>query len=277
MKKLIILIFIALFIFACTEPINESSSNNTKEEQKGIIIGNISTAESQRWIDNQNMSEWEKPIIDENNYSFLIISDTHYDTLDYYNFLEETNYIDNIDFIIINGDITQNATDEELQRYNDDLANCNRKVYGVIGNHDIYGHPNGWELWKQNFGKSASYWIIGNTLFLFVDNADEVHILEQQKDWLENIIDKFKNDGGENIILFSHCPINDIKALCLKHKINICIWGHIHRYKYKQINETEFITMNNIHIVGKCDDNDMTHIKLKISIVNGIISYTWIE
>ncbi len=132
-------------------------------------------------------------------YSFLIITDLH---------LKEDNArgIENIknivkpsdEFLIINGDLTNSGTREQMNLLLHVLDTVPIPVYPVIGNHDIYFHA--WPLWQELFGETIYRIDSGNTTLLILDSANG-RLGQQQMLWIEQQLKQTR----EHVFVFSHC------------------------------------------------------------------------
>jgi UDP-2,3-diacylglucosamine pyrophosphatase LpxH len=119
---------------------------------------------------------------------------------------------------------------------------------------------------------------IRNTLFVFVDTADKHNSMQElQTTWLKRVL---SNTTCNNIVLFSHVPVEKLKTICVNYGVDLVIFGHLHRYSYEIIGGTEFITLNNLNRLFKPsgydpdDDDDMTNTELTIVLTSGVLSYT---
>lgn len=83
------------------------------------------------------------PYVGKMLYSFLGISDVHRQRTtakeDFQRALEHANNNDHIDFTVVDGDLTESGTPEQLQQYKDDVDEYAKKpVYAISGNHETY-------------------------------------------------------------------------------------------------------------------------------------------
>jgi predicted phosphodiesterase len=120
-----------------------------------------------------------------NSYSFIVASDIHIeDDESAQEFAKLKDHIGDSKFIVVTGDITQNGTKEELQRFIDVANTFGAPCYPAIGNHDVYADNAG--PWKELIGSSI-YRIDSSdaaaTLFI-LDNAN-ASLGQEQLEWLE--------------------------------------------------------------------------------------------
>lgn len=103
------------------------------------------------------------------------------------------------DFVIVNGDLTQEGTREEYDAYLNIIANSDIPVISTLGNHDLRNE--GKTHYTALFGDAYFDFKVGDSNFIFLDTSKK-YISSKQYRWLERQL----KQGGENII-FSHVPI----------------------------------------------------------------------
>ena len=152
-----------------------------------------------RFNENKNYSSHPNPIISNpENFSFLVVSDTHYykEKFGYGKRLDKLRQDYNADFLIINGDISQSGLEKQFNLFLDDMKDYNGIIYPVLGNHDVYNNGN------KVFGKLLGQFIysleIGNTKLIFLDTATGT-FGKKQKDWYEKEL-----STNKQIIVFTH-------------------------------------------------------------------------
>ena len=236
-----------------------------------------------RFKQKDSLKNYNPPVItDQNNFSFLVISDTHY-----YN--SQPYYIKSIDankttwdlsFVIIAGDIVQAGMQDQFDLAAADFATTTLPVYPVIGNHDLFN--NGFEIYRNVFGRTVYDMKIGNMLhMIFIDTANGT-VGELQMNWLENIL---KGSDAKYRIVFSHYNLTDSEEwqtfttysypdevyylfnLFDTYNVDYCVAGHLHEYDLKDIRGTKYFILNNYA------DNDKNH--LLISVKNGNLEYSF--
>ncbi len=232
-----------------------------------------------RFKEKNSLKNYSPPIIpDTNNYSFLVITDTHYYDiqLGYIENIENNNASWNLSFIIVNGDIVQSGKKYSFELVKDDISKTTLPVYPVIGNHDLYN--NGFENYKKYFGRTVYDFKIGITHLIFLDTANGT-LGEEQKPWLEKTL---KNSGCKYKIIFTHYSPTAYEMeeptamsypeeayyifdLCERYHVNYYICGHLHFYDYKEIRGTKYIIINAM----AADKNSF----IKISIESGNLKY----
>lgn len=152
-----------------------------------------------RFNENKNYSSHPNPIISNpENFSFLVVSDTHYykEKFGYGKRLDKLRQDYNADFLIVNGDISQSGLEKQFNLFLDDMKDYNGIIYPVLGNHDVYNNGN------KVFGKLLGQFIysleIGNTKLIFLDTATGT-FGKKQKNWYEKEL-----STNKQIIVFTH-------------------------------------------------------------------------
>jgi predicted phosphodiesterase len=193
-----------------------------------------------------------------NSYSFIVASDIHIsDDESAEEFAKLKDHIGESKFIVVTGDITQNGTKEELQRFIDVAGAFNVPCYPVIGNHDVYADNAG--PWKELIG-SATYRIdssdAATTLFI-LDNANASFGLEQLE-WLEKEI----KTAQKRTFVFAHDNFfitdsfldveqtTDIVERArvmslLEGRCDMMFMGHLHKRIIKEYGGVKYIIIEN--------------------------------
>ncbi len=110
-----------------------------------------------------------------------------------------------IDFFCVLGDLTHDATEDEVGFIKQALDAVGIPYYVTTGNHDLY-QAEGWDLFKQAFGPATYSVVIAHRVKLvFIDTASEV-IGPTQFDWLES---ELKDVGSYVTLVGTHFPVYD--------------------------------------------------------------------
>lgn len=233
----------------------------------------VSSFVDDRFREKDNLDDFKAPpVIEENNFSFLFITDLHYYTNDpdYFTYIEKNRVNWNISFIVVGGDIAQNGLTNAFDFAINDFKRTSLPIYPVLGNHDLYN--GGFKNFKKYFGRSIYDFNIGNTLFIVLDTANGT-LGYYQKQYLS---DKLKNTDKKNKILLTHYSLIDkenesataysnteevyyIKDLCRKYGVNYVISGHLHNNIFHDIDGTKYIS------VGSIKENTPHFLKVTIS------------
>jgi hypothetical protein len=159
-----------------------------------------------------------------------------------------------IDFFCVLGDLTNDATPDEVDSIKLQLERVGVPYYATIGNHDLY-QGDGWERFKENYGPSCYSVVIADRIkLIFLDTADGT-IGPTQFDWLEG---ELKDSGFIKIVL-THYPVFEgekpimwrlasdaerVKIQSLLGRYGAFAWcaGHIHGWRHMQVDSVNHFT-----------------------------------
>jgi predicted phosphodiesterase len=183
-------------------------------------------------------------LADPNNYSFIVLTDTHIEDGDVFGLEKVAGVINSdIEFVIILGDITQYGSEQDIKKFMEAADLFGVPCFPVIGNHDIYF--GNWHNWNSLIG-STNYKITGNGINLYILDSANSFFGKQQLNWLESEV---KTSTGK-VFVFTHCPLfvtgpanmqqlTDTRERArivsiLRNKCDIMFMGHSHkRYENK--------------------------------------------
>ena len=189
-------------------------------------------------------------------YSFIVLTDTHIENGNAHGLEKIKNVIEgsdeNIEFVVIVGDITQYGSAQDLQLFIDIADSFELPCYPVIGNHDIFF--SNWPEWKKMIG-STSYRINGDEITLFIMDSANAYFGNDQLNWLER---ELKSASGR-IFVFSHANlfVNNLTEIqqftdtkerariisILRDKCDIMFMGHSHQGSINKAGNTLYIGM----------------------------------
>lgn len=168
---------------------------------------------------------------------FAVISDTqrYYDELD--DVVEILKARNDIDFLVISGDITDFGITKEYRWVNERLEKLDLPILTVIGNHDCQG--NGKELYKDMFGDLDYTVNIGRNRFVFTNtNSLEFSTPVPDLGFLRGALADTTN--YDQAILVSHiAPYDpdfsrnletDFATIARQGKVKLSLHGHKHNY-----------------------------------------------
>lgn len=172
---------------------------------------------------------------------FAVISDTHrwYDETN--DAVDCINRLEDLDFVIHSGDLTEFGLPQEYKWTKDILDGLHVPYFPVIGNHDLVG--NGGETFKKMYGAFDYSFVYKNIKFIFLNtNSLEFGFDAPVPDisWLEKQL--IETDEHQKIFLTMHVPPmsdafnpelrNDLKNLIDNDKDIIgVLHGHDHSSK----------------------------------------------
>jgi predicted phosphodiesterase len=213
----------------------------------------------------------------QNDYSFIVITDTHIEDGNAWGLEKIANLIknnDKIEFVVVLGDITDCGSSQDVNKFIEISNLFNVPCYPVIGNHDIL--LNNWKNWKDLIG-STNYHIAGNGINLFILDSANSFFGKQQIDWLES---KIKNSSGNNFV-FTHSNffVNGINlqqvsdaqerariVSILKNRCNIAFSGHSHERYINSAGNVQYITI---------EDYKSKKAYCIVTVKNSVVTYTF--
>jgi len=201
------------------------------------------------------------------DYSFIVVTDIHIKNGETYGFegLKEVigDSANNIKFLVVLGDITQNGSKSDLELFIDIVVNkFGLPCYPVIGNHDLYS--GGWQVWRELIG-STNYRVDGRSVTLLIMDSANLFLGEDQMDWLEREV----SSASTHLFVFTHANlftthIEDPQqatgtnerarvASILRDKCAAMFMGHVHEWYTNDIGNVKYITVDAFHAVDRTD------------------------
>ncbi|MBM3323975.1 hypothetical protein FJY69_10930 [candidate division WOR-3 bacterium] len=159
-----------------------------------------------------------------------------------------------IDFFCVLGDLTHDATADEVDSIKLQLYRVGAPYYATIGNHDLY-QADGWERFQENYGPSSYVVVIADRIkFIFLDTADGT-LGPAQFGWFEEELQETRYTK----IALTHFPVYDgekpkmwrlasdaerIKVQSLLERHGAYAWcaGHIHGLRHAQVGPVHHFT-----------------------------------
>jgi predicted phosphodiesterase len=159
-----------------------------------------------------------------------------------------------IDFFCALGDLTNDATPDEVDSIKAQLDRVGILYYATIGNHDLF-QADGWERFKENYGPSCYPVVIADRIkLIFLDTADGT-LGPTQFRWFESEL----QDSRFTKIVLTHYPVFDgekpimwrlasdaerVKVQSLLEKYGAYAWcaGHIHGLRHTQVGAVHHLT-----------------------------------
>jgi len=171
-------------------------------------------------------------------YRFAVIADSHYSFYELNGAIKNINRDENLDFVIVNGDIADHGYLKEYELFHENMENLTIPYLTVIGNHDY--RSNGDKIYKDMYGELNKTFTYNNNLFILFDDVFWESNKNPEMNWLENTL--ANNNKYENVFVISHIPpysrqFTDkyemqYRKLMLQYEVDLSIHGHIHRYEY---------------------------------------------
>lgn len=273
MKKLLqiaLIILSAFYLVSCNA------------DPKGLVK---SSDVDKRFEDSQSLFENDDVKVLENEFSFIVVADTHVyhgDASDLAALKERLEQDrengENDKFLIACGDISQCGKAKDFQAFRDAFE-PELPVYTAIGNHDLYF--DGWHNYREILGKSCYTFKAGEVLFISFDSANGT-LGRKQKNWLEGVL---KNKTESLVVVFTHfelfspnpttiqqyTDIEEVYYLVQLFKntgVDYVFMGHSHDYYDKEINGTHYV-----NVAGFVDKREYLRVKVNVATGTGTISY----
>jgi hypothetical protein len=159
-----------------------------------------------------------------------------------------------IGFFCVLGDLTNDATPDEVDSIKLQLDRVGIPYYATIGNHDLY-QTDGWERFKENYGPSCySVAVADRIKLIFLDTADGT-LGSTQFGWFETEL----RDSTSIKLAMTHFPIFDgkkpimwrlasdaerVKVQSMLERYGAFAWcaGHIHGWRQTQVGTVNHFT-----------------------------------
>ncbi|MFP3040677.1 metallophosphoesterase [Treponema primitia] len=195
-----------------------------------------------------------------NEYSFIVLTDTHIEDGKAHGLEGLKDLIKPDDkFVVVTGDITQNGSRRDVEKFIEIARTLGIPCYPVIGNHDIYF--DNWPIWKDLIG-STRYRIDHDTTSLFVLDSANASFGSDQLDWLQDEL----RSAQSHVFVFTHANLfvetpADIEQLTdtrerariisiLKGRADAMFMGHVHRRIIRKAGGVEYITIEDFKANG---------------------------
>ncbi|MDI9348042.1 MAG: metallophosphoesterase [Methylacidiphilales bacterium] len=123
---------------------------------------------------------------------------------------------DQVDFVIVGGDLTHTGKPEEFSRVKEILSQLQKPIYFAIGEHDCLHDASG-AMWKDHFGDDYYSFDHKNVHFVVInsimksDQTGKFIIAKPQLEWLHNDLSKVSKET--EVVLISHLPLVNVKNI----------------------------------------------------------------
>lgn len=205
---------------------------------------------------------------------FILSGDTQRSYKEIPGFIEKVNSLDNVDFILVAGDITEFGSFQEMEAYADRMKKAQVPVITVIGNHDLTGR--GRESYQRMFGELNFSFVYKGTKFICHDtNSREYRYDGRVPDigWLAQQLQS--GAGVQSYIAVGHVPplSDDFDQKLVPNYISqfeqtpnflAALYGHTHTYLTSAPeNQFRYIVTGSVEskefIVVTVINNKLTH------------------
>jgi len=174
------------------------------------------------------------------NFSFANVADPHINP----NLGEQLKQINStsqdLAFVQVSGDLTNNATDAEFQRYRSSTAASKLPVWPAVGNHEYFNaggtaYAARIDNYRRYVGPEWYSFDYGDRHFVVLENNGAAPI-EEQRGWLRQDLEA--HAAGKHVVVLMHMPMNipfgsptaydDYSALLEKYQTELVLVGHEH-------------------------------------------------
>jgi hypothetical protein len=152
------------------------------------------------------------------------------------------NQLPRIAFVLGIGDLTEEGTVPELQRFQAELRHLNVPYYVTLGNHELGTTP---PPYHDYFGRGSSSYVFRGVRFTLLDSAEGT-VAERAYEWLDDWLARGRSSvhvAAMHIPPFDHTGIrngsfvsrNEAAALLGKLAgagVDLTLYGHVHSYRH---------------------------------------------
>ncbi len=151
------------------------------------------------------------------SFRFAFISDTHIGSPngdaeeDLRRTVADINSLQDIDFVVLTGDITELGTDRELQVARQILDSLNIQYYIIPGNHDTGWSESGGLSYSRTFGYDKFHFVHNGIHFIGCPSGPYVrmsdgHVPRDAVNWMKEELKKIKKN--EPVVFLNHYPLD---------------------------------------------------------------------
>lgn len=173
-------------------------------------------------------------------FSFAVLSDVQSAVDRVQDVFARVNEEPGLAFVWTTGDLTEQGTAEQMDRFQRELETLAIPMYGTLGNHDVFDSPT---PWHDRFGRCNVHFRYKQVSFTAVDSASGT-VDPLVYEWL----DAWLAEGREGTHVFAtHIPILDpigvrgggfasrneaakLLTLLARGRVDATFYGHIHSY-----------------------------------------------
>jgi 3',5'-cyclic AMP phosphodiesterase CpdA len=174
------------------------------------------------------------------HFRFAVLSDVQEAINRVQDIFERLNREPGVDFLLGAGDLTEQGTREQLERFQRELQRLDIPYYTTLGNHELGQNPT---LFHQYFGRGSQSFEYRGVRFSLIDSASAT-VDPIVRDWLD---DWLGQSAGELHVVAMHIPPLDpigvrngafasrseaaqLLARLAQGGVDLTLYGHIHSY-----------------------------------------------
>jgi 3',5'-cyclic-AMP phosphodiesterase len=180
------------------------------------------------------------PITPDGPYRFAMYADVQ-DAIDtVQDIYTRMNADSSIRFALLAGDLTQQGTREELERFEREMETLTFPVFATLGNHEL-GQGN--TTYHDYFGRGSSSFVFRGVRFTLLDSASAT-IDPEVYDWLDEWLALGRNQlhvvsmhiapidpvGARSGCFASRNEANKLLAKLAAGRVDLTLYGHVHSY-----------------------------------------------
>jgi predicted phosphodiesterase len=173
-------------------------------------------------------------------FRFAVMSDVQEAIDDVQDIYERLNQEPDVDFLLGAGDLTQQGTREQLERFQLELTASRIPYYTTLGNHELGQTPT---LYHEFFGRGNQSFEYRGVRFSLLDSASatiDPTVFEWLEGWLERGVDQLHvvamhippldPVGVRNGAFASRAEAAKLLGRLAQADVDLTIYGHIHSY-----------------------------------------------
>lgn len=183
-------------------------------------------------------------------FSFALLTDIHISNHnprpleDLARSVDEINSRNDIDFVLISGDITESGDKQAMLTCKSQFDRLRMPYYITNGNHETTWSESGVMDFNRVFGSNRFSFVYDNVLFIGFNSGPVLkmadgHVAPQDITWAENEI-KTHAAEGQRIIVVTHYPLQfgdvdnwyEVTDMLRKYNVQCVLGGHYHRNLY---------------------------------------------
>jgi 3',5'-cyclic-AMP phosphodiesterase len=153
---------------------------------------------------------------------------------------ERMNQVPNVRFALGAGDLTEQGTREQLERFQSELERLEIPYFATLGNHELGTSP---DLFHDYFGRGNFKFYFHGVAFTLLDDASAT-IDPTVYDWLDDWLEQSRQEvhivamhippvdpiGVRNGSMASRSEANKLLAKLAAGRVDLTLYGHVHSY-----------------------------------------------
>ena len=173
-------------------------------------------------------------------FRFALLSDVQEAIDDVGDVFSRMNEVSNVRFALGAGDLTQQGTREQLERFQSELERLEIPYFATLGNHELGTSP---DLFHDYFGRGNYNFRFHGVSFTMIDDASAT-IDPTVYDWLDDWLEQSRQEvhivamhippvdpiGVRNGSMASRSEANKLLAKLAEGRVDLTLYGHIHSY-----------------------------------------------